>query len=160
MSSTMWGYQEAFLGDRGVRCVSFDRRGHGRSDASNHGYDMDTFAYVIGAVIEGLDLRDVVLVGHSMGGGEILRYVGRHGASRVTKIVLLASITPFVLLTANNSNDFPAEVFEQVSAQWGTDFPRWVEDNKLPFFTKEASPAIIAWIQEEALRVHVQTPID
>jgi pimeloyl-ACP methyl ester carboxylesterase len=89
LSSAMWSYQEAFLSDHGVRCVSFDRRGHGRSDESAPGCDLNTFADDIGAVMDGLVLDNVVLVGHSVGCGEIIRYLARHGTSRVAKVILL-----------------------------------------------------------------------
>src|ERR1700678_4454812 len=107
MSSPMWSYQVADLSDQGLRCVAYDRRGHGRSDVPAGGYDMDTFADDLAQVIEQLDLRDVVLVGHSMGCGEILRYVSRHGTGRVARIAFLAPSTPFVLQTADNPHGAP-----------------------------------------------------
>jgi pimeloyl-ACP methyl ester carboxylesterase len=159
LSSTMWSYQEAFLGDHGIRCVSYDRRGHGRSDAPAHGYDLNTLADDLSAVVDSLDLQDLVLVGHSMGCGEIIRYIGRHGTSRVAKVVLLAPQTPYVLQTADNPYGAPPAYFDQVRAAWAADFPKWVQDNKLPFFTAETSAQMMEWIQTELLRAHVPTAI-
>lgn len=159
LSTSMWTYQEAFLSDRGMRCISYDRRGHGRSDIPAYGYHMDTLADDLAAVIERLDLRDAVLVGHSMGCAEILRYVGRHGTGRVSKIVLLAPTTPFVLQTADNEYGAPAEYFENNRAEWRADFPKWLEDNKLPFFIPETSPGMMDWFVEEMLRTPLSVGI-
>jgi pimeloyl-ACP methyl ester carboxylesterase len=155
----MWSYQEAFLGDHGIRCVSYDRRGHGRSDAPAHGYDLNTLADDLSAVVDSLDLQDLVLVGHSMGCGEIIRYIGRHGTSRVAKVVLLAPQTPYVLQTPDNPYGAPPAYFDQVRVAWATDYPKWVQDNKLPFFTAETSAQMMEWIQTELLRAHVPTAI-
>jgi pimeloyl-ACP methyl ester carboxylesterase len=154
MSSPMWAYQVADLSDQGLRCVAYDRRGHGRSDVPAGGYDMDTFADDLAEVIEQLGLRDVVLVGHSMGCGEILRYVARHGSARVTKIAFLAPATPFALQTADNPHGAPMAYFEQMWAAWAKDFPRWVEENKGPFFTPETSPQMVDWL----IRMLLETP--
>ena len=98
-SSKMWCYQMQFLGALGMHCVAFDRRGHGQSDQPTQGYDMNTLAGDLAAVIEKLELRDVVLVGHSMGGAEIVRYLALHGSARIAKVVLLAPLTPFFRLS-------------------------------------------------------------
>jgi pimeloyl-ACP methyl ester carboxylesterase len=154
MQSAMWAYQVADLSDQGLRCVAYDRRGHGRSDVPAGGYDMDTFADDLAAVIDQLDLRDVVLVGHSMGCGEILRYVARHGTSRVARIAFLAPATPFVLQTTDNPNGVPKAAWEATWAAWAQDFPRWVEDNKAPFFTPQTSPQMVDW----TVRMLLETP--
>jgi pimeloyl-ACP methyl ester carboxylesterase len=154
MQSAMWAYQVADLSDQGLRCIAYDRRGHGRSDIPAGGYDMDTFADDLAAVIEQLDLRDVVLVGHSMGCGEILRYVSRHGTSRVARIAFLAPATPFVLQTADNPHAPPKAFWEATWAAWAKDFPGWVEQNKAPFFTPQTSPAMVDW----AIRMLLETP--
>ena len=107
---------------------------------------MDTLADDLAAVIEQLDLRDVVLVGMSMGANEILHYAGRHGTSRISRIALLAPTTPFALRTADNQYGAPKEFFEQNWKVWSRDFPKWVEDNKLPFFTPETSPQMMDWV--------------
>jgi non-heme chloroperoxidase len=150
----MWAYQVADLSDQGLRCIACDRRGHGRSDVPAGGYDMDTLADDLAAVIEQLDLRDVVLVGHSMGCGEILRYVARHGSGRVAKIAFLAPATPFPLKTPDNPGGAPMAYFEQMWATWAKDFPRWVEENKGPFFAPQTSPAMVDWM----IRMLEETP--
>lgn len=146
LESAMWNHQFVELGAKGIRCIAYDRRGHGRSDAPSRGYDMDTLADDLSSVIKGLGLRDVVLVGHSMGGGEILRYLSRHGSGRVGKVILLAPTTPFLTKTADNPYGAPAAYFAARRAEWAADFPKWVEDNKRPFFTAETSPATMDWL--------------
>ena len=146
LSSAMWTYQIADLGQRGLRCIAFDRRGHGRSDVPNGGYDLDTLADDLAGVIEQLDLHDVALVGMSMGSNEILHYIGRHGTERISRIALLGPTTPFVLQTADNAYGAPQAYFEQTWAAWASDFPKWIEDNKLPFFTPETSVQMMEWV--------------
>ena len=146
LSSAMWTYQIADLGQRGLRCIAFDRRGHGRSDIPSSGYDLDTLADDLADVIEQLDLRDVALVGMSMGSNEILHYLGRHGTERISKIALLGPTTPFVLQTADNPYGAPQAYFEQTWAAWASDFPKWIEDNRLPFFTPQTSPQMMEWL--------------
>src|SRR5271154_6801746 len=106
---------------------------------------MDTFADDLGAVIDQLDLRDLGLVGHSMGCGEILRYVARHGTSRVSRVAFLAPANPLVLQTADNPNGASKAFWEAAWAAWAKDFPGWVDQNKAPFFTPETSPALADW---------------
>ena len=102
LNSAWWEYQIADLAGRGLRCIGFDRRGHGRSDEPSHGYEFDTLADDLAAVVEQLDLRNVTLVGQSLGCGEIVRYLSRHGSNRVARVVLVSTITPFVLKTDDN----------------------------------------------------------
>lgn len=149
LTSEMWAYQVACLSERGLRCVAYDRRGHGRSDVPAGGYDMDTFADDLATVIEALGLRDVVLVGHSVGGAEVIRYLGRHGSSRVRKIALIAPLTPYVLQSADNPNGAPQAYFDATWRQWASDFPKWVEDNKAPFFTPQTSPGMVEWLADQ-----------
>src|ERR1700730_1731985 len=155
LNSDMWAYQFAHLGDQGLRCISYDRRGHGRSDPPSGGLDMNMLADDLDSVIKGLDLRNLVLVGHSIGANEIVRYVGRHGTDRIAKIALLAPTTPFALKTEDNPFGAPAEYFEKLRVAWATDFPKWIEDNKLPFFTAETSPQMMNWLAGELLRTPV-----
>jgi non-heme chloroperoxidase len=159
LSAAMWGYQEAFLSEHGFRCVSFDRRGHGRSGASAPRHDLNTFADDLREVIDTLDLHDAVLVGHSVGCGEIIRYLARHGTRRVAKVILLAPATPFVLQTADNPHGAPAAYFEQMRAQWAADFPRWIHENKSPFFAADTSAPMTDWLVNEMLNAHVPTAI-
>ena len=159
LSSAMWAYQEAFLSDHGLRCISFDRRGHGRSDQSAPGHDLNTFADDIRTVIDGLELKDVVLVGHSVGCGEIIRYMARHGSSRISKVVLLGPTTPFVLQTDDNPCGAPAAYFEQMRAEWASDYPKWIQDNKSPFFTGDSSPPMMDWMVSVLRQAHPATAI-
>jgi non-heme chloroperoxidase len=109
LSSDAWDGQMLFLAQNGFRCVAHDRRGHGRSSQVSFGNDMDTYADDLAAVIEALDLKDVVVVGHSTGGGEVTRYIGRHGTKRVAKAVLIAAIPPGVARGPNNPDGLPPE---------------------------------------------------
>ena len=110
----MWEYQTRVLPAMGLRCIVYDRRGFGKSDKPWSGYDYDTFADDLKAVLDHLDLENVTLVGFSMGGGEVVRYFSRHGGKRVSKIVLLASIAPFTLKTEDNPDGVPKEVFDGI----------------------------------------------
>jgi non-heme chloroperoxidase len=116
LSSDSWEAQMLFLAENGHRCVAHDRRGHGRSSQPWNGNDMDTYADDLAAVIEALDLRDATLIGFSTGGGEVARYVGRHGTGRVAKLVLVSSVPPFMLQTEDNPGGVPLEVFDGLRA--------------------------------------------
>ncbi|MDB5468066.1 MAG: Arylesterase [Phenylobacterium sp.] len=155
LTSEMWAYQVAHLSERGFRCVAYDRRGHGRSDVPARGYDMDTLADDLAAVIEGLQLRDVALVGHSMGGAEVIRYLGRHGSGRVRNVALVAAAAPYLLQTPDNPYGAPQAYFDARLAEWGRDFPKWVADNRAPFFTPQTSPAMSDWLVDQL----VSTPV-
>ncbi len=116
LSSDSWEAQMYFLASHGFRCIAHDRRGHGRSSQTWDGNEMDTYADDLAAVIEGLGLDRVVLVGFSAGGGEIARYVGRHGTKRVAKMVLVSSVPPLMLKTAANPGGLPIDVFDALRA--------------------------------------------
>jgi pimeloyl-ACP methyl ester carboxylesterase len=122
------------LSDRGWRCVTFDRRGHGRSDDPCQGYDFDTLADDIAAVLDGLDLKNVVLVGHSMGGAEVVRYLTRHRSERVAHAVLIAPTTPFRMKTDDNPDGKPREVIEKARESLKHDFPRIAAEAAPDFF--------------------------
>ena len=134
VSSEMWEYQMAYLSGHGLRCIAYDRRGHGRSGQPGHGYDYDTLADDLATVIAQLDLREVTLVGHSMGGGEIVRYLSRHGSSRISRIALVASITPFLLKTADNPDGVDGSYFEGLRKGLLRDRPRWFAEAAPTFF--------------------------
>jgi len=112
LNSDSWESQQLHLADHGFRAIAHDRRGHGRSTQIWDGNDMDHYADDLAALIETLDLRDVVLVGFSTGGGEVARYIGRHGTSRVAKVVLVSAVPPFMLRTDDNPGGVPIEVFD------------------------------------------------
>ena len=155
LSSEMWAYQVAHLSERGFRCIAFDRRGHGRSDVPGRGYDMDTLADDLAAVIDTLGLKDVILVGHSMGGAEVVRYLGRHGTAKVKKVALVAAVAPYIVQTADNPYGAPMAYHQATLKQYASDFPKWAMDNQAPFFTPETSPAMKAWLTEQLLATPV-----
>ena len=114
LDADAWDAQMMFLGQRGYRVIAHDRRGHGRSEQTWNGNDMDTYADDVAAVFEHLDLRGAVFIGHSTGGGEVVRYLARHGTSRVSKAVLLSAIPPVMLKSASNPEGLPIEVFDDI----------------------------------------------
>jgi non-heme chloroperoxidase len=134
LNADMWEYQMTFLASRGYRVVAHDRRGFGRSSQPWSGYDYDTFADDLAAVIDGLDLKNIVLVGHSMGGGEVARYIGRHGTKRVAKAVLIGAVTPFLLKTADNPTGVDMGVFDGIRAGIAHDRMQFFADLPQAFF--------------------------
>ncbi|MFI5888910.1 alpha/beta fold hydrolase [Actinoplanes sp. NPDC051513] len=116
LNSDSWEAQQLFLAENGYRAIAHDRRGHGRSTQTWHGNEMDTYADDLAAVIDALDLRDITLVGFSTGGGEVARYVGRHGTSRVAQVVLVSAVPPFMLLTPDNPGGLPIDIFDGIRA--------------------------------------------
>ena len=121
LSADAWEAQMTFLAEHGYRCVAHDRRGHGRSEQPWGGNEMDTYADDLAALIEALDLREAVLVGHSTGGGEVARYIGRHGTRRVDGAVLVGAVTPLMLQTASNPGGLPISVFDGFRAAYLAD---------------------------------------
>ena len=116
LSADAWEDQMVFLASRGYRCIAHDRRGHGRSSQPWNGNEMDTYADDLAALVDALDLRNAVHVGHSTGGGEVARYIGRHGTKRVAKAVLIGAVPPLMLKTAANPGGLPIEVFDDIRA--------------------------------------------
>jgi non-heme chloroperoxidase len=116
LTADAWDIQMVFLGERGYRVIAHDRRSHGRSSQTWTGNDMDTYADDLAELLDALDLSDVIMVGHSTGGGEVARYIGRHGARRVARIVLLGAVPPLMLKTPANPKGLPIEVFDQIRA--------------------------------------------
>jgi non-heme chloroperoxidase len=114
LSADAWEDQMIFLAERGYRCIAHDRRGHGRSSQPSQGNDMDTYADDLAALVTALDLKEVIHVGHSTGGGEVARYIGRHGSNRASMAVLIGAVPPIMLKTVANPGGLPMEVFDQI----------------------------------------------
>ena len=134
LSSDAWDGQMFFLVHNGFRVVAHDRRGHGRSSQASSGNDMDGYADDLSAVIEALDLKDAILVGHSTGGGEVARYIGRHGTKRVAKAVLIAAVPPIMLKSAANPEGLPIEVFDSMRSSLTKDRSQFYKDLAIQFY--------------------------
>lgn len=134
LSSDAWEDQMVFLASRGYRCIAHDRRSHGRSSQSWNGNEMDTYADDLAALSEALDLQNAIHVGHSTGGGEVARYLGRHGTSRVAKAVLIGAVPPLMLKTPANPNGTPMEAFDAIRAGVINDRSQFFKDLSVPFY--------------------------
>jgi non-heme chloroperoxidase len=134
LSSDAWEDQMLFLAGRGYRCIAHDRRGHGRSDQPWGGHDMDTYADDLATLTETLELTNAIHVGHSTGGGEVARYIGRYGTKRVAGAVLIGSITPLMLKTVANPDGLPIDVFDQIRRSVQEDRSQFWKDLSGPFY--------------------------
>jgi non-heme chloroperoxidase len=134
LNADAWDVQMLFLQQKGYRVIAHDRRGHGRSSQTGTGNDMDTYADDLAAVIDELDLKDAVLVGHSTGGGEISHYVGRHGTKRVKKMVLISAVPPLMLKTEANPIGLPKEVFDGIRTSTASNRSQFFKDLAMPFY--------------------------
>jgi non-heme chloroperoxidase len=134
LSADAWEDQMSFLASHGYRCVAHDRRGHGRSSQPWNGNDMDTYADDLAELVDVLDLREAIHVGHSTGGGEVTRYIARHGSARVAKAVLIGAITPLMLKTPANPGGLPIDVFDGIRAGVQADRSQFFKDLSGPFY--------------------------
>ncbi len=134
LSADAFEDQMFFLTERGYRCIAHDRRGHGRSSQPWQGNDMDTYADDLAALVESLDLKNAIHVGHSTGGGEVARYIGRHGTKRVAKAVLISAVPPLMLKTAANPGGLPIGAFDQIRSGVIEDRSQFWKDLSLPFY--------------------------
>jgi non-heme chloroperoxidase len=134
LNADAWDGQMLFLAQNGFRVVAHDRRGHGRSSQTSSGNDMNGYADDLAAVIDALDLRDATLVGHSTGGGEVVRYISRHGTKRVARTVLIAAVPPLMLKTAANPEGLPMEIFDALRAGLARDRSQFYKDFALQFY--------------------------
>lgn len=134
LSADAWEDQMIFLAYRGYRCIAHDRRGHGRSSQSWNGNEMSTYADDLATLVEKLNLKNVIHVGHSTGGGELARYIGRHGTKRVAKAVLISAVPPLMLKTSANPAGLPLETFDQMRAAILADRAQFFKDLSAPFY--------------------------
>lgn len=134
LSADAFEDQMFFLAARGYRCIAHDRRGHGRSSQPWNGNEMDTYADDLAELVQALDLKDAIHVGHSTGGGEVARYIGRHGTKRVAKAVLISAVPPLMLKTEANPGGLPIEVFDQIRAGVQADRSQFFKDLSAPFY--------------------------
>ena len=134
LNADAWENQMVFLASQGYRCITHDRRGHGRSSQPWTGNDMDTYADDLSELIEALGLNGIALIGHSTGGGEVARYVGRHGTRRVAKAVLMGSVTPLMLKTDANPGGLPMKAFDDIRVGVAADRSQFFRDLTTPFY--------------------------
>ncbi|HLB86948.1 MAG TPA: alpha/beta hydrolase [Terriglobales bacterium] len=134
LSADAWEDQMLFLASRGYRCIAHDRRGHGRSSQPWDGNEMDTYADDLAALVQALDLKNAIHVGHSTGGGEVARYIGRHGTKRVAKAVLIGAVPPLMLKTAANPGGLLMDAFDQIRTAVLTDRSQFFKDLSAPFY--------------------------
>ena len=144
LNADAWDDQMMFLAARGYRCIAHDRRGHGRSSQPWHGHDMDTYADDLATLVETLDLRNAIHVGHSTGGGEVARYIGRHGTKRVAEAVLISAVPPLMLQTPANPGGLPLKNFDELRAGVLTDRSQFLRDFSGPFYGANRAGATVS----------------
>jgi non-heme chloroperoxidase len=160
LSADAWDAQMLFLGQHDYRVIAHDRRGHGRSDQPWSGYDNDTFADDLAALFEELGLRDTILVAHSMGGGEIARYVGRHGTRRLAKMIFIGAVPPLMLKTDGNPGGLPMSVFDGLRDGIVENRAQFYKDVSIPFFGYNKPDAKVSeGIKEQFWRLGMQSSI-
>ena len=157
LNGDAWDYVVADLLDGQHRCVTYDRRGHGRSGTAGYGYEFDRLAADLGELIELLDLRDITLVGHSMGCGELTRYLTNHGDDRVARVVLVSPLLPFLLQTDDNPVGVPLEYVEASANALRNDVPQWCENNAAPYFG--VNPTVSTGLTDWTARQIISTPV-
>ncbi|MEU0744674.1 alpha/beta hydrolase [Streptomyces sp. NPDC006134] len=164
LGSSSWEFQMLPLSERGLRCVAFDKRGHGRSDWVGHGFDYDTLADDLAALLDHCDLREVTLVAHSMGGGEVIRYLSRHGCDRVSRVVLISVTAPFPLRAPDNPEGVDRGVFDAGLAERSKDRPRWMAQNAQAFFAthlgNQVSSELMEWTVQRCLDCSAKAAVE
>jgi non-heme chloroperoxidase len=149
LTADAWDSQMLFLAARGYRVIAHDRRGHGRSSQPWNGNEMDTYADDLATLVATLDLHDTILIGHSTGGGEVARYIGRHGTQRVAKAILIGAVPPLMLKTEANPGGLPIEAFDDIRAHVLADRAQFFKDLTTPFYGGQASQGVrdAFWLQ-------------
>ncbi|MCX4554429.1 alpha/beta hydrolase (plasmid) [Streptomyces sp. NBC_01387] len=160
MNSRMWEFQAPRLAQRGLRCITYDRRGFGRSDRPWEGYDYDTLADDLAGLIDHLGLREITLVGYAMGGGEAVRYLSRHGSGRVARLALVSSTTPYLMRAPDNPDGLDLAVFEQIADGMTRDRARFVAELTGPFFGGPGADPQDLPISSELAHWLAQTALD
>jgi non-heme chloroperoxidase len=161
LPSDIWAYQMTPLSESGLRCIAYDRRGHGGSTDPGAGYDYDTLADDLAEVLTSLDLHDVTLVAHSMAGGEAVRYLSRHGSKRIRRLALIGATLPFMTRTADNPDGVDPVLLEQTRRSvLMKDFPTVLQDNLRPFVVAETSAATLDWIRNLMLQCSMKAAMD
>ncbi|MBV9460808.1 MAG: alpha/beta hydrolase [Bradyrhizobium sp.] len=163
MDSDWWQYQAAYLVGQGLRCIAYDRRGHGRSVEPSSGYDFDTLADDLNEVIERLDLHGVTLVGHSMGCREVVRYLSRHGAGRIARIAMVAPNLPMMVKTADNPDGVDRRLLEEADARLSKDCPRQMAVAASAFFNARVNPVsaeLMQWWANMVLKCSLRVLLD
>ncbi|MBX5496938.1 MAG: alpha/beta hydrolase, partial [Bryobacteraceae bacterium] len=165
LTADAWDDQMHFLAAQSYRCIAHDRRGHGRSDQPWHGNDMDTYADDLAALLETLDLQNAVLVGHSTGGGEVTRYIGRYGTKRVAKAVLISAVPPLMLKTEANPEGTPIEAFNEIRTNVLADRQQYFKDLSVPFFganrqDSKVSQGLRDWVWIQGMQAGLKAAYD
>ncbi|WP_405778196.1 alpha/beta fold hydrolase [Streptomyces sp. NBC_00859] len=159
LNADMWEYQIPYFAERGYRCIAFDRRGHGRSGRPSCGYDTDSTADDLAALLTHLDLTGATLVGHSLGGAEVARYLYRHGAGRVARVVLLAAVLPYLKQSDDNPAGIPEAAFDALTAAVRADRPKWMSQQLQAYFAthlgNQVSPGQAALTLDQCLSASV-----
>lgn len=159
LSSEIWQGQFDRLAGQGLRAVAYDRRGHGQSSKAETGYDYDTLADDLASVIDRLDLSDLVLVGHSMGAGEVVRYLARHGSARIARVVLIAPTTPFPLKTADNPEGLERAMYDKAITNLKADRKAYMMAGMPGFIGRDAPAKLVDWAMTIALQASEQAEI-
>jgi len=161
LSGSMWEYQLTQLPQQGIRCITYDRRGFGKSDYPLNGYNYNTLAGDLKALLNELNLEDVTLVGFSMGGGEIAKYFSLFGGARVSKVVLISAVVPYMLYTADNPNGVPQEVFDEMAKAIIADRPTFLEGFNKDFYSvgSATNPVTDAYLNNSLNKAMTSSPI-
>jgi len=159
LSSAFWKAQTDWIASQGMRAIAYDRRGHGQSSKPESGYGYDSLVADLATLLDRLDLRDVVLVGHSMGAGEVVRYLARHGTSRVSRVLLVAPTTPYLLKTEDNPQGVDRAIYDKIVTALQTDRYRYLAAGAPGLLGRNAEPILVDWAMSIALQAAPQAQI-